>query len=331
MENDKQSRIAKCFWKFLPLALTVFLTGIAVKSEWTEDPLSNQGALVFIPIMIPVLFPFFTTLCIGIQGAIKAKRLGIPQSQYTSDDRLKPLNEKVLKWRNITFASWIITFLSFISIPITLSITDRADKGIQLVNMGQPQVLSQGSNTHSLLYSLDTIIHYLFLIPIIALILGAVVVIKSLIGKWWKSDRKAPPVWKKVGYAAIAAFFIPIIMLFILSFTVKKIVRHEVKAWLENVSDGAVVRINNEAIQKPITVIEEMRKLTAYPAHHSHATKRIRIAIRDNDQGLVIDLGRDSKLPQEYWVFYLGYRHTCANEVGRITTSLFDGELKAEN
>ncbi|MHC4111488.1 MAG: hypothetical protein ACYSUY_10450 [Planctomycetota bacterium] len=329
MENEKQSGISKLFWKFLPLILTVFLIGVAIKSEWTEDPLSNQGVLIFIPIMAPTLFPFFTTLCIGIQGAIKAKRLGIPQSQYTLDDRLKPLNEKVLKWRNITLASWIITFLSFISIPITLSITDRADKGIQLVNMGQPQILSHGSNTHSLLYFLDAIIQYLFLIPIIALILGAVVLIKSLLGKWWKSDRKVPTGWKKTGYATIAAFFIPIIMIFIFSFTVEKIVRHEVKTWLENVSDDAIVSINNEEIQKPLTVIEELRKLAALPAHHSHATKRIRIAIRDNDQGLVIDLSRDSQLPQEYWVFYLGYRHTYVNEVGRITTSLFEEELKA--
>ena len=331
MENDKQSKRLELFWKFLPLALTVFLVGVVIKSEWTEDPLSNQGALIFVPIMVPILFPFFTTLCIGIQGAIKAKRLGIPRSQYASDNRSKPLNEKVLKWIIITFASWIITFVSFISIPITLSITDRADKSIQLVNMGQPQILSHGSNTHSLLYSLDTIIQCLFLIPIIALILGAVVLVKSLLGKWWKSDRKVPTGWKKTGYATIAAFFIPIIMIFILSFTVEKIVRHEVKTWLENVSEDAIVSINNEVIRKPQTVIDDLRKLATVSAHHSHATKRIRIAIKDNDQGLVIDLGRDSQLPQEYWVFYLGYRHTYVNEVGRITTSLFEGELKAKN
>jgi hypothetical protein len=331
MENDKQSKIAKLFWNFLPVALTVFLTSLAIKSMWTEGPLANQGALICIPTMLPTLFPFFKTLCIGIQGAIKAKRLGIPQSQYTLDDRLKPFYEKVLKWQNIMFASWIITFLCFISIPITLSITERADKGIQLVNIGQPQILSHGSGTHNLLYSLDTIIKYLFLIPIAALVLGAVVLIKSLLGKWWKSDRKVPSGWKKTGYATIAAFFIPIIMIFIFSFTVKKIVRHEVKTWLENVSDGAIVSINNEVIREPQTVIDELRKLAALPAHHSYATKRIRIAIKDNDQGLVIDLGRDSELPREYWVFYLGYRHTYVNEIGRITTSLFEGELKAEN
>jgi len=325
MENAKQSKTAKLFWKLLPLALTVFLVGVVITSMWTEDQKPNPAVLVVVPsTMIPILFPFFTTLCIGIQGAIKAKRLGIPQSQCTSDVRMKSLYEKVLKWRNIMLASWIITFLSFISIPITLSITDRTYKGIQLVNVGQPEILSQGSNTHSLLYFFDTIIHYLFLIPIVALILGAVVLTKSLFGKWWKSDRKAPTVWKNVGYAAIAAFILPLIISFILSFTVEIIVRHEVKTWLENVSDDAIVSINNEVIQKPLTVIEELRKLAAMPAHHSYATKRIRVAITDNDQGLVIDLGRDSQLPQEYWVFYLGYRHTKVNEIGRITTSLFE-------
>ena len=332
MENDKQSKIAKFFWKFLPLALTVFLAGVVIALMWTEDPQSNQGVLISIPpVMAIALFPFLTTLCIVIQGTIKAKRLGIPQSQYTSNDRLKSLNEKGRKWINITFATWIIGFLSILAIPITLEITDRIDEGTQLINMGQPQILSQGSGTHSLLYFFDKIIQYLFLIPIIALILGAVLLTKSLLGKWWKSGRKAPAVWKKTGYATIAAFFLPIIIIFILSFTVKKIVRHEVKTWLENVSDDATVSINNEVIRKPQTVIDELRKLAAIPAHHSYATKRIRIAIRDNDQGLVIDLGRDSQLPQEYWVFYLGYRHTYVNEVGRITTSLFEGELKSEN
>jgi hypothetical protein len=291
---------------------------------WTEDPQSNQGMLIFVPVVAIILFPFFTVLSYSIQGAIKAKRLHIPQSQYTSDNRLKSLTEKALKWRNITLATWIIVFLSILAIPITLNITDRTDKGTQLINMGQPENLSQGSSTHSLLYFFDTIIHYLFLIPIVALFLGAVVLTKSLFGKWWKSDRKAPTGWKKTGYATIAAFFIPIIMIFILSFTVKKIVRHEVKTWLENVSDDAIVSINDEVIRKPQTVIDELRKLAVRPAHHSHATKRIRVAITDNDQGLVIDLGRDSQLPQEYWVFYLGYRHTKVNEIGRITTSLFE-------
>lgn len=331
MENNKQSKIANLFWKFFPLISTVCLVGVIFKNVWTEDPKTNSGLLIFVPVVVIILFPFFTVLSCAIQGTIKAKRLHIPKSQYTSDDRLKSLNEKGRKWINITFATWIIVFLTILSIPITLSITDRTEEGIQLVNVGQPQILSQGSGTHSLLYSLDTIIQWLFLIPIVALVLGAVVLTKSLLGKWWKSGRKAPAVWKKTGYATIAAFFLPIIIIFILSFTVKKIVRHEVKTWLENVSDDATVSINNEVIRKPQTVIDELRKLAALPAHHSYATKRIRIAIRDNDQGLVIDLGRDSQLPQEYWVFYLGYRHTYVNEVGRITTSLFGGELKADN
>ena len=331
MENDKQSKIVEFFWKSFPLISTVCLVGVIFTCMWTEDPKSNSGLLVFVPVVAIILFPFFTVLSYAIQGTIKAKQLHISQSQYTSDGYLKSFNEKCCKWRNITFATWIIVFLTILSIPITLRITHRTDEGIQLVNVGQPEILSQGSGTHSLLYSLDTIIQCLFPIPIIALILGVVVLTKSLLGKWWKSDRKAPTVWKHVGYATIAAFILPIIIIFILSFTVKKIVRHEVKTWLENVSVDAIVSINNEVIRKPQTVIDELRKLARLPAHHSHATKRIRIAIRDNDQGLVIDLGRDSQLPQEYWVFYLGYRHTSVNEVGRITTSLFEGELKAAN
>lgn len=324
MENNGQSKIVKIFWRFFSPIVTVCLVGVMFKSMWTKDPKTNSGLLIFVPVVAMILFPFFTVLSYGIQLHLKAKQLHISNTQCTSDGRLKSLIERGSLWVNITFATWIIIFLSILAIPITLRITDKTDRGIQLVNVGQPQILSQGSNTHNLLYIFDTIIHYLFLIPIIALILGAVILIRSLFGKWWKSDRKMSSGWKKAGYAAMIAFILPIIITSVLSFTVKKIVRHEVKVWLENVSNNAIVSVNNEEVQKPRTIIDGLKKLTVLPAHHSRVTKRIRIAIRDGDQGLVIDLGRDSDRHEEYWVFYLGYRHTCVNEIGRITTTLFE-------
>lgn len=324
MESDKQLKTAKLLWRLLPFGMTACVLAIILKVEWTNDPTTNSGLLIFVPVVAVICFPFFTVLSHIIQGTIRAKQLHISQSQYTSDGRLKPFNEKAGKWVNITIATWVIGFLSFISIPITLSVIDRSDRGTRVVNEGQPQVLSAGSNTHELLSFLDTTMRCLFLIPIIALVLGAVLLIKSLLGKWWKSDRKVPTGWKIFGYASIVAFVLPIIIIFILSFTMERIVRHEVKTWLENVSDDPIVSINNAVIRKPQTVIDELRKLAPRAAHHSRVTKRIRITIIDNDQGLVIDLGRDSQRPQEYWVFYLGYRHTRVNEIGRITTSLFD-------
>ena len=39
---------------------------------------------------------------------------------------------------------------------------------------------------------------------------------------------------------------------------------------------------------------------------------------------MTFELGRDSALPQEYWVFYPKYRVTSNYEIGRVTTPMFD-------
>ena len=104
----------------------------------------------------------------------------------------------------------------------------------------------------------------------------------------------------------------------------QRIVRREVKTFLNNVSSNAVVEINKQQIENKVQVIEELIKVAPLTAHHSHSTKRIHINIIDGDEGLVIELGRDSSRDQEYWVFYLGYGETYVNEIGRITTNLFD-------
>ena len=39
---------------------------------------------------------------------------------------------------------------------------------------------------------------------------------------------------------------------------------------------------------------------------------------------LVGMLGRDSGYAQEYWVFYPKHRITSNNEIGRVTTPVFD-------
>jgi hypothetical protein len=50
----------------------------------------------------------------------------------------------------------------------------------------------------------------------------------------------------------------------------------------------------------------------------------IRVDIETDKGTLTLQLGRDSGYAQEYWVFYPKYRITSNNEIGRVTTPLFD-------
>jgi hypothetical protein len=54
-------------------------------------------------------------------------------------------------------------------------------------------------------------------------------------------------------------------------------------------------------------------------------TIRIEVDIQD-DRGrkLVLELGRDSENLREYWVFSQSSEITRGNEIGRVTSSLFD-------
>jgi hypothetical protein len=72
-------------------------------------------------------------------------------------------------------------------------------------------------------------------------------------------------------------------------------------------------------------MISSLKEIAPYWAHHSHPTTRIRVDIHSEVRDLTLELGRDSGNPQEYWVFYSEHSVTSDNEMGRITTSAFDG------
>jgi hypothetical protein len=101
-------------------------------------------------------------------------------------------------------------------------------------------------------------------------------------------------------------------------------VRTKVQSFLDEVPDDVSVSINGQLTKKPGLVIGELRKIAPKPGHGSHATKRLDVEIINESEKLTLKLGRDSKWGQEYWVFYPKYRYTSKNEIGRISTNLFD-------
>ena len=60
------------------------------------------------------------------------------------------------------------------------------------------------------------------------------------------------------------------------------------------------------------------------PAHHSYPIKKFKFKIKDKDGELELLIGQDSQNKNEYWIFYPKYRHTGANELGRIRTNIFN-------
>lgn len=84
------------------------------------------------------------------------------------------------------------------------------------------------------------------------------------------------------------------------------------------------VTVNDELVPNTHEVISVLGAISPYRAHHSHPTRRICVKVRSVADSLVLHLGRDSGDPREYWVFVPAHGITSNNEIGRVTTSLFD-------
>jgi len=125
-------------------------------------------------------------------------------------------------------------------------------------------------------------------------------------------------------YKSIVGFVLLFSLPWLLCALMESTMRKRVVDFLNNVSPDVTLSVNGQFIRPPDQIIAELKKIRDLPAHHSHATKRIHIEVVDRGESLVLELGRDSRRMQEYWVFYPGYRYTSGSEIGRIVTSLFD-------
>lgn len=130
--------------------------------------------------------------------------------------------------------------------------------------------------------------------------------------------------WANFPIRSAAFFVIPIVMCFVLSYIVISIVRSHVKSELNSLSGDYEVLINGVEVKNPKRVIEELITFQPTLGHHSHPTLVLNVKIISGNGTLKLKLGRDSSLPQEYWVFYPRYLVTSTSEIGRVNTSIFD-------
>jgi len=246
--------------------------------------------------------------------------------------------EQSAKWSRIGILTFILIFIAaMIGVMFfptrteygrqnqKLAETLAANTGISSDTQTENKIQSflEGTEANRSLQARDKFFRRLIPLPFLAFLFGIIFLARSLAGWWWKTGRKTPLAWKIFGIFAIVCFVVPIQASFMVGGSMEKTLRAEVIRFLGNISSEATVMVNGQTVQNPQDVISEVAKLTKLDAHHSHPTIRIHVDIINEDRRLRLELGRDSELPTEYWIFCPDYRFTKMNEIGRITTDVF--------
>lgn len=171
---------------------------------------------------------------------------------------------------------------------------------------------------------LDTIIYPVLLVPFVVFMIAVIYMVRSS-----KKVRLGQKESTRDNFTRFFYKFAPwvlgsIAIVLIVCDLIKVSARDKVRSFLDEVTTDVTVSVNGQQVKDPNEIIAGLLKVAPLPAHHTHATKRFRIEVSSNEGILVLELGRDSRRQQEYWVFWPEYRYTSRNEIGRITTNLFD-------
>ena len=228
----------------------------------------------------------------------------------------------IAKLAMLTVFSAILLFLTFITVIfIGMKVTGNS-LGHDLILAGQPIALSEGSSLYWHLSICDRILRALFFLPLFAMAIFAAVLF-VIMKKYKFGQKKIPCACNRIAILALCLFIFPIITIFIIGSYIESSVRKEVLAAIENLSPEAQVLVNGKEVDNDQLIIKELAQTKPMPAHHTHSINEISVEIKDKKQGVVLILGRDSSVDDEYWVFYPGYNVTYSNEIGRIRTSIF--------
>jgi hypothetical protein len=125
-------------------------------------------------------------------------------------------------------------------------------------------------------------------------------------------------------FKSSVCFIASILIAIIFHEGIEFVAREEVKAFLRGVSPDVRVYAEGQPSKNSNEIINALNKITSFPYHGSHPTIRIPIEIVSGDKILKLVLRRDSKYPQEYYVYYPKYSRTSSSNIGGITTNLFD-------
>jgi hypothetical protein len=159
---------------------------------------------------------------------------------------------------------------------------------------------------------------------------AAIVALPVLIVNWakyMKAARKLGRAHALAGFPSksIGFFAVPILTAFTVASVMTSCARDDVLNFLRGASPGYTVYINGQPAAEPEKIMSILKGISSARPHHSHPTTRIRVDLKGHQRSVQLEVARDSSNPQEYWVFYPQIAVTSNNEIGRITTSVFDG------
>jgi hypothetical protein len=88
-------------------------------------------------------------------------------------------------------------------------------------------------------------------------------------------------------------------------------------------SDKVVlIEINGHKLDNPESILSPLSTMCNLPAHHSHPTNSLQLSIHVKNSTYLLELKRDSVLPNEYWVFFPAY---ARGVIGFICTDSLNG------
>jgi len=82
------------------------------------------------------------------------------------------------------------------------------------------------------------------------------------------------------------------------------------------------LEINGNQLDNTAGVISALKNMCNLPPHHSHTIENLQLTINTDKDSFQLELQRDSKYPNEYWVFFRAYSRSvigyiCTNELGK--------------
>jgi len=300
VRNVVQRKLRALFWKVFPFLGTALAVGFLLL--YAEDDPTYY--FIFLAIVTLSIFPFLVTASYAVRSS---------SSPHRAD-----LAHKSSKWARITILTWISTFLVWVSIAIICTTMERGELGAP--EFAQPKALTAGSHKHTLLSFLDLAIRAFFVIPLIALVSAAICLVRSFI----KKKTRYRKFWRGLPYICIAGFVGPILLIFVLGWTMQSVTRKEIKNFLRTAPSDAIVKVDGRQVKDSHDIIGELSKVAPLPAHHSHPTKMVRIDIVCPNDSLTLRAGRDSRYADEYWIYYPSFRFLSKNEIGKIRSSFFE-------
>ena len=174
-----------------------------------------------------------------------------------------------------------------------------------------------------MLVFLDKMYTWIGLLPFIAVpffIMGQFRYVRDQ-RKWDNGQISEVP---KYPLKSIVVFAVLILSMFFIADLFKREAILRTKDFFEKLTPNVAVLIDGKPSLNSKEIIYELSKVRGSQAHHSHPTSTLHVLLQDHDESFMLWLGRDSQNPKEYWVFYPDFKATTMNEIGRITTGVFD-------